>query len=717
MATVLDTLIIELGLDPTAFERGQKDAARAMLKTRDEVVKNSKEMEHEVGDKLSEAFREATRHAVEFIAALAGARGLVDFAASATAAGVSLSLMSTMSGVPVQRLSEIENAFRKMNGSAEGVASSLGRLKSAQVALREFGVMPNDQTFRLISNVGNASAEEMMLSIPANLDRANIRGSSDRTNAVMQTGMFDADTARIIATHSAAQLRPLIDAEKGNATTKEQAEAAERLAAAWANASISVTHFGDTVFEKAEGPLSTLLDHVAKLVEKNGAWMAGWIGDKITAFDDYLENHAAKDWDDFSKKVQSGVDKVNAFAKALGGWQTVGEALLALWTTEKFSGVIGLIGKLAAALTGLGTAAGGGLISKLLGILGNIPAAAAALGAIEAYMIWEGGHDSSGFQEQRDMLRRSKYFKGETSDDLIHQRSEMEHMAGRGLPSSYSGGFGIAHWGDVTFGGGKTVTEATPLPVTLAGEVADTFQRVWNMLSGGSDAPAGGTAGGDGAADHGFGWGADRGGGGWNKAIGPIPSDVMETVRKNNPNLSPAQCVALIEGMGLGNVQSWRRGTPQRDAPDRTPLATFGWKGESDRYALGGIGTPGIGRDHGVYKVKGYPDGSFDAVSQDVGHGPHLIHIPWTGKGGEGDASAYFVPTHVGIQTAPIRGGARHSPAVTDAKQHQSSIAGKTSVVVGSVTVTHPPERAAMSDVERRLRARAIALEADVGLV
>ena len=62
----------------------------------------------------------------------------------------------------------------------------------------------------------------------------------------------------------------------------------------------------------------------------------------------------------------------------------------------------------------------------------------------------------------------------------------------------------------------------------------------------------------------------------------------------------------------------------------------------SDLYAYGGSGTPGIGRDHALKLVKKYPDGSFDAVSQDIGHAPHLIHMPYTGRGGEGDASSYF---------------------------------------------------------------------------
>ena len=94
--------------------------------------------------------------------------------------------------------------------------------------------------------------------------------------------------------------------------------------------------------------------------------------------------------------------------------------------------------------------------------------------------------------------------------------------------------------------------------------------------------------------------------------------------------------------MGVGNVHDWRRGPSETASPEGAALATFGVHGDSDLYAYGGSGTPGIGRDHALKLVKKYPDGSFDAVSQDIGHAPHLIHMPYTGRGGEGDASSYF---------------------------------------------------------------------------
>ena len=96
----------------------------------------------------------------------------------------------------------------------------------------------------------------------------------------------------------------------------------------------------------------------------------------------------------------------------------------------------------------------------------------------------------------------------------------------------------------------------------------------------------------------------------------------------------------VAPGSALSGNQ--HRGPSEKDSPAGSALATFGVHGNSNLYAYGGSGTPGIGRDHALKLVKKYPDGSFDAVSQDIGHQPHLIHMPWTGRGGEGDASSYF---------------------------------------------------------------------------
>ena len=57
----------------------------------------------------------------------------------------------------------------------------------------------------------------------------------------------------------------------------------------------------------------------------------------------------------------------------------------------------------------------------------------------------------------------------------------------------------------------------------------------------------------------------EGGGSGWNASAGDIPPDVLAKVQAANPNLTPRQCVELVQAtMGVGNVHDWRRVHPRQ---------------------------------------------------------------------------------------------------------------------------------------------------------
>ena len=59
--------------------------------------------------------------------------------------------------------------------------------------------------------------------------------------------------------------------------------------------------------------------------------------------------------------------------------------------------------------------------------------------------------------------------------------------------------------------------------------------------------------------------GGEGGGRGWNASVGDIPADVLAKVQAANPNLTPRQCVELVQStMGVGNVHDWRRGPSEK---------------------------------------------------------------------------------------------------------------------------------------------------------
>jgi hypothetical protein len=116
-------------------------------------------------------------------------------------------------------------------------------------------------------------------------------------------------------------------------------------------------------------------------------------------------------------------------------------------------------------------------------------------------------------------------------------------------------------------------------------------------------------------------------------------------LRQVYPNIASGECVALAQAMGgVGNVHDWRRGLSIKDArpPVGTPVSTFGWSGDSDKYAYGGSGTRGIGRDHAGI-ISGYTDKGVWLLNQWHGQAPVHTFYAWEGQGEHGGQNYYTI--------------------------------------------------------------------------
>src|ERR1039458_4171325 len=75
MPTIIDALTVELGLDPSGFTKGQKDAEDAFLKTKDHAVSTGKTIEAS-SKKAAESLQLIARQALALFAVLLGGRKL-----------------------------------------------------------------------------------------------------------------------------------------------------------------------------------------------------------------------------------------------------------------------------------------------------------------------------------------------------------------------------------------------------------------------------------------------------------------------------------------------------------------------------------------------------------------------------------------------------------------------------------------------------------------
>ena len=354
MPTVIDSLIIELGLDPSQFEAGQKKAAAALVKTREEATKTSKEIESEVGDKLANAFQKATTRILAFMAAMAGASSLAAFTRNSVSAGLALNVMAQTLGMAPGRLSALGNAIERAGGNADATASSLKRLNDTRIAFNtEPGAAAPIWAQILGVDIHSAKDGEDFLN---KLVEGAKRQNRTLEEFIYESGTMGVDpaTARFYYERGRGGVDKEVADNTPDAWTQPQIDAMQRINDAFVKAQQAVTALGRAILEDAQEPLSNLINFFRDLVEANRAAIAAWVGDRIQEFTKAVEG---VDWPEVGKQIDQFVRSVTTSSDALENWKHLGEAFLALWAADKIAGVLGGIGLLMGGLRGLSTVA------------------------------------------------------------------------------------------------------------------------------------------------------------------------------------------------------------------------------------------------------------------------------------------------------------------------------------------------------------------------
>ena len=129
MATVIDALIVTLGLDPKGVQKGQKQANNAFGKVTQGAQKMGDGVSRGV-DNATEAFTKLRSEALAFMAVLTAGKTLKAFIADTTNSNVALGNMSRNLGVSAQSIGAWQNVARAFGGTADDVSGSMQSLVS-----------------------------------------------------------------------------------------------------------------------------------------------------------------------------------------------------------------------------------------------------------------------------------------------------------------------------------------------------------------------------------------------------------------------------------------------------------------------------------------------------------------------------------------------------------------------------------------------------------
>lgn len=264
MPTVIDSLIVKLGLDPSGMKSGA-GKARETMKT---ISKDAKEVSKDLKD-LKRAFAEVA-------VAIGTMYGLKRFVFDLINADAMVARLADNLGMAAGKLNAWGNAMKTVGGSAE---EAQGMITSMSMEIAKFDLTGESGMLPYLRALGINLRDTRNHAIPAteailqlsdklhNMSRTQ-EGRTRAYNLARMMGFSDNQFNLMIQGRRALQ-GLIVEQEKLNKLTPQQAEAAKRAQEQWAKVS--------TAYEGAGRVIATaLMPYVMKLAE----WMqnsAKWV--------------------------------------------------------------------------------------------------------------------------------------------------------------------------------------------------------------------------------------------------------------------------------------------------------------------------------------------------------------------------------------------------------------------------------------------------------
>ena len=270
MATIIDSLLVKLGLDSSEFEakkskvdKGLKDTASHAENTGGKLKKSGKDG--------AEGFENVAKSAAKFLAIIGGTMAVKRFIENQIEANAALDRFAQNLDQSANSISAWSNAAELAGGSAEGLQGTMDMLSKSQTELQLTG---QSSLIPYFSALGMSLADTQGKARPVNdllLDLSDRFSKMDRTTANNMGRMMGIDQGTmqlLLKGRSEVELMIARQKEYG-AVTKQQAEEASRLRNAMVSSRQSFEAFGRELLSAATPALEKMFAIFADF----GAWI------------------------------------------------------------------------------------------------------------------------------------------------------------------------------------------------------------------------------------------------------------------------------------------------------------------------------------------------------------------------------------------------------------------------------------------------------------
>lgn len=306
-ATVIDALLITLGLDTSDFRKGQKDVSDDLKKQREDAKKTAKEMA-EQGKKAAAFFSSIKTELLALTGVTVTAGGLISFVKSTTSGLMDLSIQSKALGMSAKELDGWAKSAEAAGSSAEKISAALQGVQDAK-QLAKVGVYDTpvqEAAIRLNSlthdsfNIRDDSAQTTFRKI---LDSARKVTDPDIRRQILQlVGIDDAINQR----NQEGQFLPDVDRlTKSSGITDASTKGAKEFTAAWAELNQSL--------ETTKNQFYTFLIPYVRDFNVVLRDLSNW----MKSHPEEMKQKV----DAFFGAIESGAKMADKAAQAVGGWE------------------------------------------------------------------------------------------------------------------------------------------------------------------------------------------------------------------------------------------------------------------------------------------------------------------------------------------------------------------------------------------------------------
>ena len=339
MATIIDALVVTLGLDSSSFKKGQEETRDEFDKTKEKIKKDSKEVQESLdktekkGERTGKQMEASGKQAASFfsgmrnqIIALAGVtlslKGLQDFMSSFSSKLNDLGIASEAFGMSAKSLDGWIQAGKAFGVSAQEIAASFSKISDAQEKLRagrgQDQILTDIQRFSNMTGAGidvlNDSTETVNRKIEASFSKLNPE----------QQRAFGQEFGRSYAwqqwSASGHSVKDIDQFTRGSGVNDAAVKAAERMRKAMAELEQTLNNIGIIIYQSLEPYLEDFTLWLKDLAK----WMQEHPKEIKQAFDEIAikfkslvptVNEATKSLENFVNVI----DKIKGFLNELPG--------------------------------------------------------------------------------------------------------------------------------------------------------------------------------------------------------------------------------------------------------------------------------------------------------------------------------------------------------------------------------------------------------------